>query len=162
MQTLLSMLGRNPAREAAEILLENTLPVIICTGFPVAGRPETDGPPGAIALADALLDLRRPVSIATYPLLLDILRKIRPRYQTIVVPTGSRATRRVDSRSVLITIEACGETADGRFLNMRGADIADEAPHFEKVFGYHAFVSIGDGGNEFGMGSCACPILRES
>src|SRR5688572_29603006 len=95
MQTLLNMLGRHPAREAAEILLENTLPVIICTGFPVAGRPETDGPPGAIALADALLYLRRPVSIATYPLLLDILRKIRPRYQTIAVPTGSRATRRV-------------------------------------------------------------------
>jgi hypothetical protein len=52
-----------------------------------------------------------------------------------------------------VTIEVCGRVAGGAYLNMSGADVSTKAAWFEDVVGPHALVSVGDGGNEFGMGS---------
>ena len=42
---------------------------------------------------------------------------------------------------------------------MKGDDITNMSPWFELSFGFHSMLSVGDGGNEFGMGKFACSLL---
>ncbi len=55
--------------QAAQFVIEKTGGVIIVTGFYVvmAGKPETDGPPGAIAIGQALKALARQVTYDQVP-----------------------------------------------------------------------------------------------
>ena len=55
--------------QAAQFIIDNPGGVIIVTGFYVvmAEKPETDGPPGAIAIGEALKDLGRTVTYAATP-----------------------------------------------------------------------------------------------
>lgn len=153
MGQLLRALPTNPALLAARSLLRTRKPIAVCTGFPVNGKPETDGPPGAFAMIDALEKLGKNVKLASWPEALRIFRGVRPDTESIEVPAGAvRTTARVEGHAVL-TIEICGLCDDGTYRNMHGCDISSHAPRFEEVFGTTSLVSIGDGGNEFGMGS---------
>ena len=67
--------GTDVYERAALSLLSNDDAIVIGTGFPVGGAPETDGPPGAIVLAEALQRLKKRVVIATYSPLVAILRR---------------------------------------------------------------------------------------
>lgn len=147
------------ARAAGE-LVAGDRPVIVATGFPVGGAPETDGPPGAFAIADALRALGRTVTIASYPAALAIFGSVRPDHAYTAIPVG-RDGSRDRSASDLVTIEICGMAADGRYRNMHGKDITGEVPWIEAVFGLRALVSIGDGGNEFGMGAAPAGFFRD-
>lgn len=153
MQDLLGLLGGDPARSAALAAVEASEPILVCAGFPVGGRPETDGPPGAIALADALIALGKAVRFASYPAVLDAIKAVRPHYEALPVPIGGRSNCEPAENVSVITIEVCGECADGVYRNMHRQDISEQAPHFEAVIGYRALISVGDGGNEFGMGA---------
>lgn len=131
--------------------------VVIFTGFfiPSAGRLETDGPPGALALRDALhkrgVEVRfvfdRACSSLVYaglepywidgPKLENQLREFAPTH--------------------LIAIERLGRAADGKYYTMRAIDnSADTAPldrfFFERPTAECATIGVGDGGNEIGMG----------
>lgn len=144
----------DPAREAAAAAMASPSPILVCTGFPVRGRPETDGPPGAVVLMDALLVLGRPARFASYTAVLDAIRDIRPGYELVDVPTGAedRPAKLIPDVNA-VTVEVCGATAEAEYLNMRGVDIREQAPIFENVIGAHSLISVGDKGNEFGMGS---------
>ena len=52
--------------QAAQYLLEHPGPVIIATGFYIimSDAPETDGPPGAFAIGNAIRELGHPVAYA--------------------------------------------------------------------------------------------------
>ena len=156
MQDVLSAMPVDPAREAARALAAEERPIVVCTGFPVKGQPETDGPPGAFALVDAFRRLGKRVKLASWGDALEIFRKVRPdldEIELIRVPVGSEPAVAPITGEAVVTIEVCGQCADGAYRNMRRVDIAAVAPRFEDVFGTVSLVSFGDGGNEFGMGS---------
>ena len=160
MQDLLAALG-NTAADAARILLDENDPIVICTGFPVNGAPETDGPPGAFALADALRSLGKSVSVASWDQALQIFAKVRGDLSFLEVPVGRDGAGGPAARGAVVTIEVCGQCDDGSYRNMRGVDIGASAPRFECVFGMRSIVSVGDGGNEFGMGSAPDSFFRK-
>lgn len=153
MRDLAACLDESHIMRAASALLALPCsdPVNICTGFPVQGRPETDGPAGALALAGALIGLGREVRLASYPEVLQVIGPLTPgAARHHLLPCGATAPR-LDGPA--ISIEICGRVKDGSYRNMRGQDIGASAPWFETAIGLSALVSIGDGGNEFGMGS---------
>ena len=153
--------------EAARVVLDNPGTALIVTGFYImwADGPENDGPPGAVAMGNALRALGYEVVyvsdrhstaiveglvedgsiVVDFPFLDDaasaefadgLLREVAP--------------------SVLISIERCGPSEDGRARNMRNADITEFNAKTDYLFaGGIPSVGIGDGGNEIGMGNLA-------
>lgn len=126
----------------------------IVSGFyiPQAGASETDGPPGAKAIGDALHALDIEVDYITdhwcAPLFraLDIEPMIEPHdYVTRANPTH------------LVSVERPGRGRDGRYRNMRGMDISATTFPLDDLFleatrkGLTT-IGVGDGGNEIGMG----------
>ena len=144
--------GPDILRSGAAILsAARTLRILVCTGFSVAGRPETDGPVGGLILARALRELKCPVALVSYRDVLDILTSTSgPQIDVVDVPCGTHCA---SVEGVPVTIEVCGQVADGTYRNMLHEDISAVAPQFETAIGFHALVSVGDGGNEFGFGS---------
>ena len=152
---------------AARFLLQHAGTVLIATGFYVqrADAPETDGPPGALALGQALAALgSRVVYVSdtyTAPLLADLAPSGT---ETIDFPVADDAISRAHARdlldriapTVLIAIERCALTRRGTYLNMRGQDISPHTARLDHLFRQHPHtVGIGDGGNEIGMGNLA-------
>ncbi len=152
---------------AARFLLQHAGMVLIATGFYVqrADAPETDGPPGALALGRALAALDNRVvyvsDACTAPLLADLAPSGT---ETVDFPIADDATSRQVARAlldriaptILIAIERCGLTRSGTYLNMRGQDISPHTARLDHLFRQHPHtVGIGDGGNEIGMGNLA-------
>ena len=155
---------------AAQFLLQHTGTVLIATGFYVqrADAPETDGPPGALALGRALAALgNRAVYVSdayTAPLLADLAPSGT---ETVDFTIADDATSRQAARDLLdriaptalIAIERCGFTRSGTYLNMRGQDISPHTARLDHLFLQHPHtVGIGDGGNEIGMGNLTARI----
>ena len=153
--------------QAAHYILDHPGDVLIATGFYIlsAGKPETDGPPGAIAIGNALQALGRRVSyvsdIHATPLLRDWLGDEAEvvDFPICDVMSSQRAANDVLSRlrpGLLITIERCGRCQDDIYRNMRSADITPYTARLDYLFqaGIPS-VGIGDGGNEIGMGNLA-------
>jgi len=150
--------------EAAEFILDHPKKVLIVTGFWViyAGAPETDGPPGAVAIGNALGRLGYDVAHVTDRWSKKMMEAVVPAGQALIeFPMGSptesadfaRELLRREAPSVLISIERCGLVGDGTFRNMRGMDISEFNAEVDHLFTQHPFsVGIGDGGNEIGMG----------
>ena len=152
---------------AARFLLQHAGLVLIATGFYVqrADAPETDGPPGALALGRALAALgNRAVYVSdayTAPLLADLAPSGT---ETIDFPIADDATSHQHARDLLdriaptalVAIERCGLTRGGTYLNMRGQDISPHTARLDHLFRQHPHtIGIGDGGNEIGMGNLA-------
>lgn len=154
---------------AAEFVLErmnaHSGPALIATGFyiPGARAPETDGPPGAIALGRALKALGTEVCYIsdtyTAPLLTG---RIIGTADVIDFPiAGHEASRRFAQKtlhaldpSLIISIERCGLSTEGKYLSMAGKDITDHTAKIDYLFhGHPHTLGIGDGGNEIGMGN---------
>jgi len=57
--------------------------------------------------------------------------------------------------SLVMSIERPGKNKDGRYYNMRGVDISEKCANFDSFFENARCpkISIGDGGNEIGMGN---------
>lgn len=161
MQDLLAELAVDPAVAAANALIAAMEPIVICTGFSVEGRPETDGPPGAIALLNALQTLDKRAILASWAEALDIFIAVVGELETIAVPVSSTSIQ-FEGRYSLVTIEACGKCFDGSYRNMRGIDVTAHSPRFEDLFGTESLLSFGDGGNEFGMGSAPKWLFEKS
>lgn len=155
---------------ASDVVLDNPGSVGIVTGFYTlaAGATETDGPPGAIAIANALGTVGREVFYIT------------DRFSSSVIEIAAGTSAKIvefpmandeDSKrfaenllrdldlSVIIAIERCGLTSDGRYLNMLGKDISDFNARTDHLFDQHPnTVGIGDGGNEIGLGNLASVV----
>ncbi len=155
--------------EAAKLVLEHPGKVLIATGFYIlSGKaPETDGPPGAAAIASALKALGYKVAYVTDEFSVKAVKSCAGRDEVIVFPVvGHRESSEFGKKlldehnpSLLISIERAGLTADGTFRNMRGLDISSFNAKIDHLFDQHPIsIGIGDGGNEIGMGNLAKEI----
>jgi hypothetical protein len=157
--------------QAAAFILERCPgTVVIATGFyvPSGGAPETDGPPGAIALGDALARLACRVFYVTDAYTAPLLRGLLGSDgQVLEFPmAGHRESWRhaVEllrdvSPTLLLSVERCGLTAGGVYRNMRGLDVSSYHAKVDYLFWEHdASIGIGDGGNEIGMGNLAAAV----
>lgn len=129
--------------------------VVIVSGFyiPRAGAGETDGPPGAKAIGDALRLLGIEVAYLTDAPNLPLFQALEaePLY------TDWEALQAEWRPTHLLAIERVGRARDGRYYNMRGEDISAhtgplDAPFLEAPSRGMTTIGIGDGGNEIGMG----------
>ncbi len=167
--TLRKYLAPNFCEQAAEAVLHHPGRVFIVTGFWVAGTCETDGPVGAIVLADVLHELGSEPVFVTDRYCAEILRRCRP-YRMIEFPIASyKESQDVaasvlarEDPSLLISIERCGMSEDRRYYNMRGVDMSAYTAKLDYLFQEsRASIGIGDGGNEIGMGNLVEGILQE-
>ncbi len=151
--------------QAAQYILDHPGNVAIVTGFYIlsAGKHETDGPPGAIAIGDALQALGRKVSYIadshTTPMLEDWLgdRAGVVEFPITDIEASRQAAAEIVERlqlGLLISIERCGRTRGDAYLNMRSLDITPFTARVDYLFEHGVpSVGIGDGGNEIGMGN---------
>lgn len=152
MLDLLTWCEASPVSRAAAMILGTQEACHICTGFPVAGKPETDGPAGSVVLANGLARMGRRVRVVSWSGVLAMIRPLlHEAVEEIAVPVGVVASPLPPA--LTITVELCGRTRSGSYLNMRGQAVEADAPWLEEPLGFNADISIGDGGNEFGMGS---------
>ena len=166
--------GHLPARfceKAAVFVLgkktESRRPAVITTGFYVAkaAAPETDGPPGALALGGALRWLGFDVIYITDRHTLPLLpADLTGGGRVIDFPIADHDFSRRFARRLLAGIQPCllvsierpGFNVDHRYLNMAGEDITEHTAGIDYLFLDRSdTVGIGDGGNEIGMGNLA-------
>ena len=150
---------------AAKLVLDNPGTVLIATGFYIlaAAAPETDGPPGAVAIGRALEALGNRVVYVTDRYSAPVLTGILGSDEAVVdfpiaddEASGAFAADLLAEHepSLLIAIERCGPTDEGLYRNMRNLDITDYTARVDRLFtGHTATVGIGDGGNEIGLGN---------
>lgn len=153
--------------EAARYIMAHPGDVVIVTGFYIlmTGTPETDGPPGAIAIGNALQALGRKVTYVTDAVCLAALRDLAGKEAEVIefpitgVAASKQAATELLSRlnpGLLISIERSGRTKEDTYLNMRDADITANTARLDYIFDSDVpSVGIGDGGNEIGMGNLA-------
>lgn len=160
------------ATQAAQLILDNPGTAIIVTGFYIldAGFAETDGPPGAVVIGSTLNQLGYKVVHVTDRYATEIMNKTGGDYSSVVdFPITDDDASAAFARkliadlnpSVLIAIERCGLTDEGKYRNMRGRDITDYNARIDHLFHSNApSVGIGDGGNEIGMGNLAKEVTQ--
>ena len=160
-------LPSNFCEEAARLMLDGSGLCLIATGFYImsAEKPETDGPPGAIAIGRAMRALGRPVAYVTDRVTLSLMQGlIGEEAEVIDFPIADEeasqqfATELLERLhpGVVVGIERCSRTGEGSYLNMRGMDISAHTARLDYLFTQHPrTVGIGDGGNEIGMGNLA-------
>lgn len=167
--------GRGPSRlcrwdmlsRALELLNEATR-VGVVTGFfiPAAGTPETDGPGGAAALARALVLCGKDVSLWTDSSCLSVVQAASSAIGGPPVSEASSGSEILDwAPDLLVYIERLGRAEDGEYYNMRGQAITstvvplDDGLILASDEGIKS-ISVGDGGNEAGMGKLLEPLSR--
>ena len=154
---------------AAQTLLDSER-IVITTGFCIraALAGETDGPPGALDIADALLGLGKRVVLVTdkysAPLLAAgaSISEIEAPIVQIDLPQEN-ADRAIDellgefAPTHVLAIERPGNAADGHRYSMRGEMLDDLIPGADRLLTPPAprnftTLAVGDGGNELGLG----------
>ena len=157
---------------ASNLILRNLGTVFITTGFFIlsAQAPETDGPPGAIFLGNALEMLGYKVVYVTDKHCSFILDKFKSSQSSIIefpifdLTQSKKYSEKIlekESPSILISIERCGASFDQKYRNMRNQDISDNTAKIDCLFGLHPkTIGIGDGGNEIGMGNIETHISK--
>ena len=146
---------------AASLVMQRPGTVLISTGFYIlaGGGTETDGPPGAIAIGNALQSLGYDVVYVTDRYTVPFMEG----HDAPVVDfpiTDDESSKRFAAEllerftpSLLIAIERCGLTHESMYRNMHGQDISQYNARIDHLFmGFPYSVGIGDGGNEIGMG----------
>lgn len=159
--------------------LSHAARVILLTGFPVRMRDgsyigETDGPSGTANLAAALTQSSSEVSVVTdapsYELLKAALSFRAPKAKLALLPkeeTDSFIRSFIHEKrpTHFISLERPGKARNGHYHNMRGECIDDMVTD-SSLFLSEArrvgavTISIGDGGNEMGMGTFRQQISR--
>ena len=152
---------------AAAFALVHQGNILILTGFYIlsAGTHETDGPPGAIAIGNALETLGNRVTYVTDVHSSHCMAEITQHRSNIIeFPIADIITSKAVSADIIdatkpdliISIERCGRTASNLYLNMRGVDISEYTARLDYFFDNGIpSIGIGDGGNEIGMGNLA-------
>ncbi len=154
----------NYVEEAANQLLERPGKVLIVTGFYIAyaGAPETDGPPGAVAIGEALKEIGCEVAYVTDKWSFDVVEAISGDAEVIEFPVAThfesaQFAHEITAKhapSSLISIERAGLVGDGTYRNWKGEDISKYNAKIDHLFDQHPYsIGIGDGGNEIGMGN---------
>ena len=146
----------NFLHNSAKLFLDNCRKVLIVTGFPIPPMniPETDGPPGALAIALAVEELGGSARILTYP---EVRKALRDFWNGFVERPN------VSGYSLVVAVETPGKAADGRHYSMSGLEIGRET--FDRIVEKARetgvpTIGIGDGGNEAGMGGVRELVVR--
>ncbi|HWI60274.1 MAG TPA: DUF4392 domain-containing protein [Symbiobacteriaceae bacterium] len=139
--------------------------VLIITGFGVGpqGVAETDGPPGALFLGRALVQLGKSVVLATHrlcePVLAAGMQHLGLNAPLEVLDRTEAPAPLLQRHEVdmVVSIELPGRAADGQYYNMRGIPITERTAPLDGLLLEAAgraipTIGIGDGGNEAGMG----------
>lgn len=156
--------------------------VVICTGFNVAHEmPETDGPPGAAVLANALARMGKSITVVTdtlnQKLVAAAMNVLNPEKNDLGIrfisfdekdgyPAEQKARKILGEAQpqAVVVGELTGRNDEGIRKNMRGVNINDFNAAVDEVLvqanlnntqadqKHIATVAIGDGGNEAGMG----------
>ncbi|XP_018414028.1 PREDICTED: UPF0317 protein C14orf159 homolog, mitochondrial [Nanorana parkeri] len=159
--------------------LSHAKSVLITTGFPTHFQhqppEETDGPPGAVAMAAMLQALGKKVAIVTDDRAIEMNRSILEKaveqgvlktpvpllsYKEdaalkFLCESGDPATPRFDH---LVAIERAGRASDGNYYNARKINIKHLVDPIDDLFEAAQNIrgisttGIGDGGNELGTG----------
>ncbi|MDC7235436.1 MAG: DUF4392 domain-containing protein [Spirochaetales bacterium] len=159
---------QGPMRQAVESLIKGDH-IYLATGFFIlrAGQIETDGPPGAIVLADALVKCGKKVTLI-YDDHSDAIMQAGLAYGNSRIQTRPLPVRETvdpehfleEDVTHLVALERPGKASDGKYYNFRGQDISDYHFSLDELFrrcpgdGVQT-IGIGDGGNELGMGVIA-------
>lgn len=158
--------SRELQASAAELLRGQR--IIIVTGFCIRAAQvgETDGPPGALAIADALRRLGKEVVL------------VSDRYSSGLLAAGSallaapfemvdlelpqpHADQQIDELvaafkpTQVLAIERPGNAQDGHRYSMRGERLDDLVAAADRLLApqsAYRTIAIGDGGNELGLG----------
>ncbi len=150
---------------AASLLLEHSERLFIVTGFYImaAEAPETDGPPGAVAIGNAMAELGSEIGYVTDSHSIDAVRALATEdHGVFEFPITSHyesaqfanTLMQEHSPSALVAIERAGLVGDGTYRNFRGVDFTPYNAKIDHLFDQHPYsVGIGDGGNEIGMGN---------
>jgi hypothetical protein len=170
-------------RRAAWALFGASARVLVVSGFHVEQKCETDGPPGALAIAQAIRALGGEAILvsdghsAQILADLDAAVPLPPRAfidlgtdQRVVIdfpyldPEASDALcgelLAAWQPTAVVAVERCGLTDDGTYRNSRGEDISAVTARVDALFRGGLTIGVGDGGNEIGMGSLAEPCLE--
>ena len=158
-------IDHDSCKNASNLILSNLGTVFITTGFFIlnAKAPETDGPPGAIFLGDALEKLGCKVIYITDKYCSPLLRAVKSNQSQIIEfpimninesEEYSKKLLQTETPNILISIERCGASADDKYRNMKNEDISNFTAKIDYLFNIHPkTIGIGDGGNEIGMGN---------
>ncbi|MQG88393.1 MAG: DUF4392 domain-containing protein [SAR202 cluster bacterium] len=149
---------------SAQLVMDHPGKILITTGFYIlrAGEPETDGPPGAIAIGHALKALGNEVAYVTDEKCSKALRAIAGNDEVIEFPITTHHESSMFAHKLLaehapaamISIERAGLLGDGTYRNWKGVDFSEHNAKVDHMFEEHPYtVGIGDGGNEIGMGN---------
>ncbi len=146
---------------------DNNGTALITTGFFIlsAQAPETDGPPGAVALAKALHFFGFDVVYVTDKYTVPVLASnIVGQDRVVEFPiTDHESSRQFAQRllaevqpSLLISIERAGLCGSRKYLNMVDKDVTEYTAKIDYLFlERENTLGVGDGGNEIGMGNLA-------
>ncbi|XP_077637043.1 D-glutamate cyclase, mitochondrial isoform X2 [Crocuta crocuta] len=174
----------------ASLSLSHSRSVLITTGFPTHFNheppEETDGPPGAIALAACLQALGKEVSMIVDLRALSLFKKLVEEAveqgvlksqipiltfqgesagaaQAFLCNDGDPKSPRFDH---LVAIERTGRAADGNYYNARKMNIKHLVDPIDDLFLVAQKIpgisssGVGDGGNELGMGKVKEAVKR--
>ena len=153
---------------AKEILSWRRGPVLLATGFYVAGHAETDGPAGTVVLAKALQKLGFEPFVLTDETCSHYFEPEGLKTVYMSYEEGDAfclSLLRSMQPAGLISIERCGENVRGDYVNMHGESIRSHTAQIDRLFdaayGNVPTIGIGDGGNEIGMGNLADVIAEK-
>ncbi|WP_458700478.1 DUF4392 domain-containing protein [Sulfurospirillum sp. 1307] len=158
MDVLQKLHPKEHIKEAADAFLNlEKGTVFLYTGFWVAGFAETDGPVGTYFLAKALNALGYKSVIITDEYCKDFFKEIETIYLPIKEEINYKEILETYKPIAHISIERCGKNINGKYENARSQDISSYTARVDELFeeGRKSAptFSIGDGGNEVGMGN---------
>ena len=159
----------------AFILTGFYIPVPYKYPFPPGGTVETDGPPGAYAVGEALRSIGYEITYVTDRYCTFCFEGVSGAEDLIKFPIADSATSEQFAKnllaekkpSVVVVIERCGVNEKGRYLfdghsstrgdfATRAWDVTDRTAKLDFLMINHPHtVGIGDGGNEMGTGNLA-------
>jgi hypothetical protein len=146
--------------------------IIITTGFYIlsAGVIETDGPPGAIILADALRRMGKKVTLLIDSSDAGIMRQGMDAIGSSVKIVEIQEDKKISANDLFtpdtthfIALERPGQAADGCYYNFRGYDLSPHIAPLDDLFidaqsRNIMTIGIGDGGNELGLGKVSANV----
>lgn len=168
---LLKALPDNPIQETLHSL-STARRAILLTGFPVRLEDgtyvgETDGPLGTADIAAALTALGVSVLVITdepaFSIVSDVICSRAPKAKLMMLPKTDtdefiKSCIKTFAPTHFISLERPGKAANGHYHSMRG-EVLDDMITDSALFLSEAkkagatTISIGDGGNEMGMGT---------